>query len=447
MNKSACVLILFLSSFLFADAEEFQEDAFDFKASKSEHVLDKRQNYFLTSTDNRIMPKVNPITGDYYEEETDLVVAGSQPLSARRFYNSNAPYDPRYATWRYNPECFFTANLEWDRQEIFASIGDRDGSVCSFKRSSDNYHLFDFQVPKSFLAFQSDGTTHPLNTKINYDRVGDPKDKHRFIYRGTITDGSGGVRHFKSAMHRWTHYVHWRSKHGGLIGEGILWAVFPDTWTPYHIPITEEKLPNGNILVYDYTDWKKETQNFPLPKLLSSITAYNADKTKVLGSITFKYYRAKHNEVAGIEITGSDNRTAFIQHVGKSPINLASCQKAGQPLTSYAYDNNTLHTLTKPDGRILTTEYNTEGKVTAQHAPVGPNGEMCPIGRYTYNSHMTQVIDAEDNRVDYHFDDHKRLEIIAYLKDYCVYRQDHFDRNPKTGNITRKAIADANNTP
>ncbi|MFZ0564649.1 MAG: hypothetical protein WAM28_00405, partial [Chlamydiales bacterium] len=42
---------------------------------------------------------------------------------------------------------------------------------------------------------------------------------------------------------------------------------------------------------------------------------------------------------------------------------------------------------------------------------------------------------------------HKRLEIIAYLKDYCVYRQDHFDRNPKTGNITRKAIADANNTP
>lgn len=84
-------------------AELADSDSFPFQATK-ERVLDKRENYFLTSTDYRITPKVNPVTGEYCEEELDLVVAGSEPLSVRRYSNSNAPYDPRYASWRYNPE-------------------------------------------------------------------------------------------------------------------------------------------------------------------------------------------------------------------------------------------------------------------------------------------------------------------------------------------------------
>ncbi len=77
-------------------AELADSDYFPFQASK-ERVLDRRENYFLTSTDYRITPKVNPVTGEYCEEELDLVVAGSEPLSVRRYYNSSAPYDPRKA--------------------------------------------------------------------------------------------------------------------------------------------------------------------------------------------------------------------------------------------------------------------------------------------------------------------------------------------------------------
>lgn len=446
MKKSFFTIsALLFASFLFA--EEELPESFDREAAQ-ECVLDKRQNYFLTSTDYRIAPKVNPITGEYCEEEADLVVAGSEPLSVRRFYNSSGPYDPRFASWRYNPECFFVANLEWQHQEIFASVGDNDGSVSAFKRSSQDYYLFDFEVPKSFLAFQPDGAAHPLNTKIRYRRHGDPKDKHRYEYRGSITDGSGRTRTFASAMHRWTHFVHWKEKKGSWLtgGSEKLWRIHANTWTPYHIPITEERLPNGNILCYTYTQWKKEKQNYPLPKLLSSITAYNADKSKVLGSIRLHYSRAKHDEVAGIQITGSDGRSAHIQHAGKSPINLASAQTPGSPPTKYAYLNRSLNSLTKPEGRILKTEYNKEGKVAAQYAPVGPNGEMHPIGRYVYGSHMTQVLDAEGNRVDYHFDDHKRLLSINTLKNNRTYRQERFERDAY-GNITRKTISDANNTP
>lgn len=210
------LFLLFLMCMLCAEEDH---DIFDFQASK-ERVLDQRQNYFLTSTDYRITPKVNPITGEYCEEELDLVVAGSQPLSVRRFYNSCAPYDPRYASWRYNPESFFVANLEWGGQEIFAAIGEVDGSVCSLKRSATIPYTFDFELPKSFAISGSTGQSHPLNTEISYYRLGDHKDKHRFQYMGTIVDGSGRERSFASPMHRWTHNVHWTEKKGSWLTGG-----------------------------------------------------------------------------------------------------------------------------------------------------------------------------------------------------------------------------------
>lgn len=387
MRRFLVIFALFLYCSLSA-GEEIAE-IIDLELSQN-HVLDKQQNYFLTSTDYRIAPKVNPITGEYEEQELDLVVAGSQPVSVRRFYNSSAPYDPRYASWRYNPECFFTANLEWQHQDMFASIGEYDGSVCSFKRSKQSYNLFEFEVSEGFFTLDSDGRTHPLNTKIHYWKLRDPKDKHRDQYMGTITDGSGRVRSFASAMHRWTYRVHWTEKKGNFFaGSEKRWAIYPNTWTPFHIPVVEEKLPNGNIICYTYTRWKKEKQNFPLPQLLGSITAYNADKSQVLGSIQLHYPRIKHDEVAAIHIQGSDGRAAHIYHNGKSPFLLGIAQDSGKPQTTYAYHDRRLTTVAKPNGFLINTEYNGEGKVSAQYAPVGPNGEMCPIGLYAYSSHMT----------------------------------------------------------
>ncbi len=441
------LFLLFLMNILCAEEDP---DFFDLEASK-EHTLDKRQNYFLTSTDYKISPKVNPITGEYCEEELDLVVAGSQPLSVRRFYNSSSPYDPRYATWRYNPESFFVANLEWGGQELFAAIGDIDGSVCPLKPSNTQAYTFDFQIPKSFAISSSDGASHPLNTKISYWRKGDPKDKKRFQYMGTITDGSGRQRTFASPMHRWTHYVHYREKHGSWLtgGSEKNWRVLPNTWTPYHIPVGEEKLPNGNILCYGYTQWKEEKQNFPLPRLLSSITAYNSDKTQILGYIHFHYPRAKHNEVAGIQVTGSDSRSSFMQHqqIGNSPIKLASAQRTGQPITSYASHNTVLNTVAKPDGRVMSTEYNSDGKVSTQYAPVGSNGEMCPIGRYEYHDKLTIFYDAENNKNHYRYDDNKKLTSIETFQGNNLYRIDRFTWDPNTGNLVRETIEDSSGNP
>lgn len=222
MKKFFIFLFALIPLVIFAEV-----DPDNFPELSKERTLDRRENYFLTSTNYRVHPKVNPVTGEYCEEEVDLIVAGSEPISIRRYYNSNAPYDPRCASWRYNPECFFVANLEWGSQETFASIGDTDGSVCSFKRSTYSQNVFDFEVPKSLTIFQPDGQSHPLNTKIQYWRYGDPKDKKRFQYMGTITDGSGRQRSFASAMHRWTNSVHWTEKKRIWMGIRDIMGDFP----------------------------------------------------------------------------------------------------------------------------------------------------------------------------------------------------------------------------
>ena len=66
--------------------------------------------------------KVNPITGEYVEEETDLEVPGCEPLSFRRFYGHFNPPDPRYEGWRINPATSLVANFQWKKSPVFLPL-------------------------------------------------------------------------------------------------------------------------------------------------------------------------------------------------------------------------------------------------------------------------------------------------------------------------------------
>ena len=137
-----CILLLIATGALFGA----QEKVADPQVSK-EHVIDQRENYFQTSTPYKISPKVNPITGDLLEEEADLIVAGIEPLSVRRFYNHTATYEPRYGGWRYNPESSLWPISNGPQQERFAAAGEFDGSIASFKISRHRY-LYTFDTQK-----------------------------------------------------------------------------------------------------------------------------------------------------------------------------------------------------------------------------------------------------------------------------------------------------------
>ncbi len=136
-----------------------------------------------------------------------------------------------------------------------------------------------------------------------------------------------------------------------------------------------------------------------------------------------------------------------MQHAGKSPIKLSSALRPGQPFTAYGSHNTTLNTLLKPDGRVLTTEYGADGKVTAQHAPVGPNSEIHPIGRYEYQDRATIVLDAEGHKTIYRYDDHKKITAIEIYQDNALYRTDRFSWDQATGNLLCKTVEDSTAKP
>ncbi len=425
------ILFLIFFSCLFAEENPFNPEA------AKETVLDQQENFFPTSTPNKIVPRVNPITGDLIEEEMDLIVAGSEPLSVRRFYNHTGVYEPRYGGWRYNPETFFFANFEWPGQEVFAAMGEFDGSIASYKPSSTPY-TYTFNLTNSLTHFTPSGQTHPLNTKVSYYKIGDKDNKERFSWQGMITDGSGTQRLFVSKMHKWLGDIHAEKGKKTFLEPGSKrkYRITPNVWTPYQIPIYQETRPNGNIITYSNAKWKDDAL-YPTPVLISTITAYNSDKSKILGTLTFKYNQDKNREVLSFTTTGSDERVATFQHQGREPILLKAVNTPHKPLITYGYQGQWINQVQKPEGRILTTEYNTSGKVAAQYAPVGPNGEMHPIGKYTYHDKATEVYDAENNKTTYHFNKDKQILSIETQD-----RIDRFTWEPGTGNVLKKTVED-----
>ena len=214
---------------------------------------------------------------------------------------------------------------------------------------------------------------------------------------------------------------------------------------PYQLHVGEERRSNGNIICYSITTWK-DCKYFRRPHLLSGITAYNSDRSKVLASISFTYNKDKHQDVRGITVTGSDGRQVSLHHHGSSPILLTAAYRPDQPAIGYGYQGQWINRVEKPDGRVVTTEYNPEGKVSAQYAPVGPNGEMHPIGRYVYYSDATTVYDAEGHKTGYHFNDKKQITSFEHYLGETLYRMDHFNWDTN-GNLIKKTVEDgAGNT-
>jgi len=158
-----------------------------------------------TQTPYSFTPKVDVITGYYNEDETDLVIAGIEPISFRRFYLNSSPYDARFGNWNINPESFAVANFELVGSDQFVSCGSREGNIHSFEGKSltnspsQVVGTYAFDVSKNKNCLSSGGNTHPFNTKINFRR----KQGIMFAYEGEIKDGNGGIRFFKTPLFNW----------------------------------------------------------------------------------------------------------------------------------------------------------------------------------------------------------------------------------------------------
>src|ERR1700722_3352438 len=200
--KRLIILALLFSPFL-AAREEIAKQKFpipiaSYTTEYLEQMAQLRENP-LTATAYKIIPKVDVISGNYLEEETDLIVAGNETLSIRRFYQHLAPFEPRYGNWRYNPECFAVANFEFGKSSQFAAVGEANGSVHCFEKLQNN-SISNNRIQGQYYADPSrqtqimatHGQEHPLNFKISYQRP----NQSTFFYEGEIINGNGGKRLF-----------------------------------------------------------------------------------------------------------------------------------------------------------------------------------------------------------------------------------------------------------
>ena len=305
----------------------------------------------LVSTVSRpdYIPKVNVISGEYCEEAIDLVIAGCEPLSVRRFYYHLAPKDLRCGSWILNPEVYSIANLDYGHKGThqFASLGDETGAIYYLTQRHDvsvsesnpfssnrdliaaNKFTIDIGA-NSYSNLTAEGLSgqgDPKNFSMVYWRWTSPKNNKFFSWKGYIRDGSGRTKEFFTEAYEW-HKPHTKSFKKDF--NTYTFDLPPRNWLPCHLFICKEVLPNGNILKYEYSPWRG-SKLCPTPFNLQQITAYDSKEEKILARIDFDYqkyswthhldiggthqkYEIKVEENRGFGIHGSDGRKAYCQH-------------------------------------------------------------------------------------------------------------------------------------
>ncbi len=414
---------------------------------------------FSHNETSSFLPKVNVITGEYHEEEIDLVVAGCEPISIRRFYNHLGHKNQAYGHWNINPETLMLFNF-WKglvKSEPFMGVGDEGGNFILCEKKRGDRFTFDSAKHTNFTNL---GNTHPLNVHFSSEKV-KPKN-HEYYWEGEIEDGSGRKRFYRTE-----------------IG---LWNQSSDSL--FQACIHEEKRPNGNIIYYTYEDYNRKIKreshykNLSTYYILRSISAYS-NKGEFLGSVKLEYpdkldgkSDVRKRYIHRLEISGSDQRKATLfNHIreveperkfGEWPytekvpavrdVVLDYVQTPSKPTQSYNYrwersreyyENNYMYASALPEGRIFKTHYDLDSnKVVEQTAPVGPNHELQTVARYVYEADHTVVFDGENNTTLYRFNNDKRITAIEKYDGSQLISVECNEWNSLNGNLIKKQIED-----
>lgn len=373
-------------------------------------VQDPTPNASVYVQTSALFPKVDPVSGEYQEASCDLIVAGCEPLSLRRFYNHMSYPDSLYAQWRINPESLIKANFSYEKLDKNVLVGQRSGGCVLLEDKQEQAFRFAPATQKSYAHTSLSGQLHPKNLLVTYSTVYDQDNERRFRFDGTLTDGTGRHLNFTTTMHKWH-----KRKDG----------VPPSRWLPCYCKIKQERLPNGNILEYDYDRWIDD-KNYPTHYRLKSITARNKNGEK-LGDLTLDYETPQDNITTSITITGSDERKALLEIdylindkvevwirgrklTGSYKERLAIKSVSGNhlPETTYHYDSSQrLHSIKENRQECFRTIYDDKGRVAKQLNALGET-----IARLEYREGMTHIYDGEGGKTTYCYDKNKRLTSI-----------------------------------
>jgi RHS repeat-associated protein len=396
---------------------------------------------------------VNAITGDYVDSSVDMVIPGPEPLFFERSYaSSSSTSGDLLAGWNHNHGAKISMFVSREKS-YFAHYQDRSGSSLIYGDSSskykDNPSILKLNLEKCSRGITNcprliSGKTNVKNSIIKFNTT-------KRENSAKLITGANSELFFDS------------------FGE-----VQQDSdYTPTVYRLTSEKKPNGNKLFYQY---EKRTRKEITNLVLEGVTAKDASGQITFGSIQWSG-GFSDSEPLSIHLTGSDGKNvdyAFTYYktasLGQKRPFLTSVKRSDGSHESFSYETryikpsfgdptqylSFLNKKQLPDGRFTQIEYYNEGKNSLSYAdplelsnrldfrygrvkrilgPVGVDETPIPIAQFVYYAEIgtkpsgqretregrTEVTDAHNHKIIYHYTDEHRLGAI----EKCTGVKDH----------------------
>ena len=370
MKKILCSLIVLISfsTSLSADADKTNEAGFSIAGEF------EPSSYVNNS--------VNAITGSFFHTTKDLTVPGPAPMDLLRYTNSeifNFHFLGRGMSTNF-PH-WIKGKVGKFRKTDFVQVQEDGGSVLEYVAKYDDRYLEFFLDPEVIHAGLTNCGSYEISARTNL--------KNSYYSCDISKEGK----------------VEWK----GYLANGTLRRYYKTYDFDDSMNLKEEAKANGLKLYYDYHHDGKlkeiELRDSQGKDVLNWLKFEHSDKGK---KVTVTSSNGKSVEYKLKEKWHKDDFYYYVEKVNSTD----------GPTVYYDYDtiDDKPHfgRISWPEGRFLENDYDHKGRVTAQKAPVGENGEKRTIWEFDYNSHdrYTKVKDGLGRKSIYHYSKHNRLKSL-----------------------------------
>lgn len=379
---------------------------------------------------------VNVISGSYFESDTDLYIAGPEPLVLQRSYSSGTPTGPIHG-WIHNY----------------------------------NSKAFGGKTPKDTVEAI---ITEPSGAQILYDKVLNAPGSETTLLgfdpmldgRGVTNTAGGEISGRTNIKNNTIEFLPGKERIKAHLGSGGYRILSRPTWLPEdrrprgNYFVIDEYRPNGNHIHYQHDPhsnvniiWAKARRQKP-KSCHTKEKGKPGDKKKkrtsdILASIGF----VRPDDISDhpdIFVSGSNgHRVAYHFHVMHAKgqdhqVYLSRVDRTDGPPISYTYRANDdwraqkLQSRRLPDERFLSLDYYDQGRndvagtsvyiasgdhrqnrVKTLYAPVGTDTTPIVTGKFFYtlsndDSGYTDAYDALGVRTRYHYDSGLRIGLIQH---------------------------------
>lgn len=361
--------------------------------SSSPHLdLSKQPACVITelAPDTFVNNTVNVIDGNFYFSMHHLRVPGHIPLDLVQYYNSQSSYFYWLGTgMSLNYSFWLRGHLHSEKKH------DTHGKYSQvFAEAPGGSILIGLQ------KFNSDGMTFFLDPDV--------------IHEGLTNIGSGRISartNLKNISFK-TKYRH--------DGQWDWTAYLPDgSVKKYHrtnnhfaesMNLKEEERPNRSKLYYSYYKYHEEEG---LPRKITAMSK------EVMNRLWFK----RDDKHLKATISSSNGKSVHFKYFEKNDcMYIFDIDSQDSPHIHFNYTHAGHHycidRVSWPDERFLEVQYDHKARVIAQKAPVSKNGDKHTIWSFSYHpdEHYTKVVDANDNKRIYRYENKKLTALEEYMK-------------------------------